>query len=218
VRLHPDAVTAAPENTRNGVQAARLTGPARVPTLQIIIASTRPGRFGLPIGQWFAGRARTHGAFEIDFADLAEINLPMLDEPNHPRLREYTKKHTKDWSARVEAADAFVMVVAEYNFGYPAPIKNAIDFVYNEWMHKPVGFVSYGGIAAGTRSVQQLKQVVTSPLNMYPVSTAVAIPSFRQFIDEDGVVVANEVMEKAADAMLDELVTVERALRGLRGL
>jgi NAD(P)H-dependent FMN reductase len=186
-----------------------------VATLTVVIASTRPGRAGLPIGQWFIGRAREHGAFDVEVADLAELNLPFLDEPNHPRLRQYTKKHTLDWSAIVDASDAFVFVTPEYNYGYPATLKNAIDFLHYEWMYKPVGFVSYGGIAAGTRSVQQLKQVVTT-LKMTPLFEAVNIPFHTQFMDDEGTVNANEVMEKASDAMLAELVRTEEALRPLR--
>jgi NAD(P)H-dependent FMN reductase len=88
-------------------------------------------------------------------ADLAAINLPMADEPNHPRLRQYVHQHTRDWSALIDCADAVVFVTPEYNHGYPATVKNAIDFLYHRWAEKPVGFVSYGGISAGTRSVQQ---------------------------------------------------------------
>ena len=98
-----------------------------MPRLAVIIGSTRPGRAGLPIAQWFVERARAHGGFEVEVADLAEIDLPLLDEPNHPRLRKYTKQHTKDWSARIERADAVVFVTPEYNYGYPAAVKNAID-------------------------------------------------------------------------------------------
>ncbi len=188
---------------------------AWMPTLQIMIASTRPGRAGLAIAEWFIRAARDHGAFEIDVVDLLELDLPFLDEPNHPRLRQYTKQHTWDWSARVEAADAFVFVMPEYNFGFNAPLKNALDFLSAEWAYKPVGFVSYGGVAAGTRAVQMIKQVVTS-LRMTPVFEAVSIPFFRQVMDEAGVARANETMESAAAAMLDELVRVERALRPLR--
>jgi NAD(P)H-dependent FMN reductase len=186
-----------------------------MPTLQIIIASTRPGRAGLPIGRWIAARAEAHGAFDVDVVDLAELGLPFVDEPNHPRLRTYTQQHTKDWSARVERADAFVFVTPEYNHGLIAPLKNAIDYLHAEWQHKPVGFVSYGGVAAGTRAVQQTKQVVEA-LRMVPAVDGVAIPFFQQFIDEDGAVVGNEPMEQGADAMLDELVRLEQALRPLR--
>jgi NAD(P)H-dependent FMN reductase len=186
-----------------------------VPRLMIVIASTRPGRVGLPVARWFEGKARAHAAFEVDVADLAEIRLPMMDEPNHPRLRRYQHQHTKDWSARVEAADAFVFVVPEYNFGYNAPIKNALDYLHSEWHYKPVGFVSYGGVSAGTRAVQMLKQVVTS-LKMMPLPEAVSIPFVAQFLDEDRRIRPNDVMEQAALAMLDELQRWEAALRPLR--
>ena len=186
-----------------------------MPRLSIIIGSTRPGRAGLPIADWFADRARAHGGFEIDLVDLAELNLPMLDEPNHPRLRQYTHQHTKDWSARVAGSDAFVIVTPEYNHGYSAAVKNAIDYLHHEWHYKPVGFVSYGGVAAGTRAMQQLKQVVTA-LRMLPLTDAVNIPFHTQFLDDDGRVQANEVMEQAADVMLDELLRVEATLRPLR--
>ena len=186
-----------------------------MPRLSIIIGSTRPGRAGLPIADWFADRARAHGGFGIDVVDLAELNLPMLDEPNHPRLRQYTHQHTKDWSARVAGSDAFVIVTPEYNHGYSAAVKNAIDYLHHEWHYKPVGFVSYGGVAAGTRAMQQLKQVVTAQ-RMLPLTDAVNIPFHTQFLDDDGRVQANEVMEQAADVMLDELVRVAETLRPLR--
>ncbi len=147
--------------------------------------------------------------------DLAELALPPLDEPKHPRLRQYTHVHTREWSEQVEAADAFVFVTPEYNHGYPASLKLAIDYLHNEWRHKPVGFVSYGGVAAGTRSVEQLQQVVGA-LRMTPVIEQVNIPFYQQFIDDDGVLGANEVMEQAADAMLDQLLHLEEALRPLR--
>ena len=186
-----------------------------MPTLQIIIASTRPDRAGLPIGQWIAARAAAHGGFDVDIVDLAQLGLPFMDEPHHPRLRRYTHQHTKDWSARVQRADAFVFVTPEYNHGISAPLKNAIDYLHAEWQYKPVGFVSYGGVAAGTRAVQQTKEVIAA-LRMVPVVEAVPIPFFQQFIDEGGTVAANEPMEDGATAMLDELLRVEEALRPLR--
>jgi NAD(P)H-dependent FMN reductase len=187
-----------------------------MPKLQIVIASTRPGRVGLPVGRWFEERARAHDAFDVEVADLLEIALPFMDEPNHPRLRQYTQQHTKDWSARVDGADAFAFITPEYNYGFPAAIKNAIDFLHFEWQYKPVGFVSYGGVSAGTRSVQMLKQVVTT-LKMYALPEAVSIPFVAQFIDDEGVVQANETMEQAADAMLSELLRVSEAFGVLRG-
>ncbi len=185
------------------------------PRLLILVASTRPGRVGLPVAEWFRQRAEEHGGFEIDFADLAEIGLPFMDEPNHPRLRRYTQDHTKAWSARVEAADAFAFVFPEYNYGFTAPLKNALDYLIHEWAFKPVGLVSYGGVSAGTRAAQMVKQVVTT-LKMMPLFEAVAIPFVAQFLDDEGAIEANETMEKAADAMLAELARVGPALRTLR--
>ena len=186
-----------------------------LPRLLVVVASTRPGRVGLPVGAWFHQRAVRHGGFDVEWVDLAEVDLPFFDEPHHPRLRRYQHQHTKDWSARVERADAFVFVTPEYNFGFTAPLKNALDFLSREWAYRPAGIVSYGGVAAGTRAAQMLKQVLTT-LKMTPMFEAVSIPFVKQFLDEHGRIRANETMEQAADAMLDELVRWERALRPLR--
>jgi NAD(P)H-dependent FMN reductase len=187
-----------------------------VPRLGLVIASTRPGRVGLPVAEWFARIVLEHGRFELDVLDLAEIALPFLDEPNHPRLRRYIQPHTFAWSAQVEACDAFVFVMPEYNYGFNAPLKNAIDYLNEEWRYKPLGFVAYGGVAAGTRAVQMVKQVVTA-LRMMPVTDAVFIPFVASLLDEDRRLQPNDTMLVAALAMLDELVRVESALRPLRG-
>jgi NAD(P)H-dependent FMN reductase len=186
-----------------------------VPHLQVLIASTRPGRVGLPIARWFTGVADAHGAFSVEVVDLAAVDLPFMDEPNHPRLRDYTHQHTKDWSATVERADAFAFVMPEYNYGFTAPLKNAIDYLNQEWSYKPVGLVSYGGVAAGTRAAQMVKQVVTT-LRMTPTAEAVSIPFVAQLLDDEGLLRPDEGLVAAADAMLDELVRVEAALRPLR--
>jgi NAD(P)H-dependent FMN reductase len=186
-----------------------------LPTLQIIIASTRPQRLGGAVGDWLIERAGEHGKFELDVADLAEIDLPMFDEPHHPRLAKYTQRHTQAWSARVAAADAFAFVTPEYNYG-PAPsLINALTYLNREWQYKPAGFVSYGGVAAGTRGVQMAKQVMTT-LKIFPLFEAVSIPFVKERIDDDGKLVANEIMDDAATVMLDELLRVEAAMRQLR--
>src|SRR5689334_11406739 len=155
-----------------------------MPRLMVIVASTRPGRVGLPIGQWFAERAAEHGAFTVDLVDLAEINLPFFDEPLHPRLRQYSHQHTKAWSARVDGADAFVWVTPEYNHSFNAPLKNAIDYLNQEWQYKPVGFISYGGVSAGTRAVQMLKPVA-AVLKLVPAVTNVVIPNVGRLFDDE---------------------------------
>lgn len=184
------------------------------PVLTVVIASTRPGRAGLPIGTWFAAEAGAREDFEIRVVDLAELDLPFLAEPHHPRLRQYTLDSTWDWSAQIAASDAIVFVTPEYNYGYPAPLKNAIDTISAEWAHLPVGFVSYGGIAAGTRAVQQLKQVVTT-LKMVPVFGSVNIAFHAQHLT-DGVFEPAEGTAAAASAMLDEIAQLTQALSELR--
>ena len=182
------------------------------PVLQVVIASTRPGRIGPAFARWFVARAEQHGEFEIEVVDLAEVALPFMDEPHHPRLARYQHQHTKDWSATVSRADAFVFVTPEYNYGYNAVLKNALDYLHNEWADKALGFLSYGGVAAGTRSVQQLKQVV-SALRMVPVVEAVNVPFAAQFLDDAREVRPNDVMNSSADAMLTELARITSRLR-----
>jgi NAD(P)H-dependent FMN reductase len=184
--------------------------------LKIIVASTRPGRIGPTVGRWVEAEARAHGGFaEVELVDLAEVNLPFMNEPHHPRLAQYTHQHTRDWSAKVAEADAFVFVMPEYNYGYNAELKNAIDYLHNEWHHKPVGLVSYGGVSAGTRAAQMIKQVVTT-LKMTPLFEAVSIPFVHQFISEEEGLAANDIMTGSAKAMFDELKRVSEALRPLR--
>ncbi len=185
------------------------------PKLQIIVASTRPGRVGLPLGEWVRDSSISHGAFEVELVDLAKIALPFMDEPNHPRFRNYTHEHTLAWSAKIDSADAFIIVAPEYNYGISAVLKNALDYLHQEWQYKPVGFASYGGIAAGTRAVQMTKQVITA-LKMVPVGGAVAIPFINNFFDQEKKFQPTESMETSLRAMLDEMVPLEEALRPLR--
>jgi NAD(P)H-dependent FMN reductase len=185
------------------------------PVLRIIIGSTRPGRVAPAVADWIAERAREHGGFDVQVTDLAELNLPILDEPNHPRLHQYVHQHTKDWSALVEGSDAFIFVTPEYNYGFNAALKNAIDYLHREWQHKPAGIVSYGGVAAGTRAAQMLKQVLTA-LKMMPMLEAVNIPFVHSHLDEDSRLKPTEAMEASATAMLDELLRWTESMRSLR--
>jgi NAD(P)H-dependent FMN reductase len=185
------------------------------PVLHVVIASTRPGRSGRAIGEWFRDRAVAEGAFDVELVDLAEVGLPFFDEPHHPRLKQYVNAHTKEWSATVERGDAFVFVTPEYNHSFNAVLKNALDYLHHEWRHKAAGFVSYGGVSGGTRAVIGLRLVVGT-LKMVPVTEAVNIPFHPQVMSEDGQVRPNDVMTAAADAMLAELARLTGALRAMR--
>ncbi len=184
------------------------------PVLQVILASTRPGRLGEPVARWFVQRAEQHGGFTVELLDLKEIGLPMLDEPKHPMLGEYEHEHTTQWSATISRGDAYVLVMPEYNHSFTAPLKNALDYLNKEWAHKPVAFVSYGGVAAGTRAATAIKSVVTA-LRMHPLFEAVHIAFIRTLV-EDGVFRPNQITEDAVKPMLDELARLASALRPLR--
>jgi NAD(P)H-dependent FMN reductase len=184
--------------------------------LKVILASTRAARKGPAVARWFMDQLRGHSEFNAELIDLKELDLPFLDEPEHPRLKHYQHEHTKRWSAMIDGADAFVIVTCEYNFGYPAPLKNALDFLYQEWNNKPVGFVGYGGIAGGTRAIQMLKQVVTAQ-KMMPLAEAVYIPFFTNHIAEDGTFNGDAALDKSAQVMISELARWAGALKPLRG-
>ena len=189
---------------------------ADLPTLQVVVASTRPGRKGPAVATWFAEQARQHGKFRAEIADLGVINLPMMDEPEHPRLGRYQHDHTLAWSARISRSHAFVFVTPEYNYSTPPALVNALDYLVAEWAYKPAGFVSYGGVSGGLRSVQMTKQIVAA-LKMVPLVEAVAVPAFTKFIDPTtGVFAPEEFHAKNAAQMLDELLRWSAALQVLR--
>jgi NAD(P)H-dependent FMN reductase len=151
----------------------------------------------------------------VTVADLAEENLPFLDEPHHPRLRNYQHDHTKRWSEQVAAADAVVFVIPEYNYGLGAPLKNAIDYLHHEWHYKAASVVSYGGVSAGLRAAMAL-HAVSYAMKLFMIPEAVNIPFVRNFLGEDGQIHPNDVMTGAATAMLDELQKVAATLKPLR--
>lgn len=183
--------------------------------LTLVTASTRPGRKGPVIARWAAGIARAQGAFAVTEVDLAEMDLPLLDEPQHPMLKAYEHEHTKRWSAVVEAADAFVFITPEYDFFAPAAMVNAIQCLSQEWRYKAAGVVSYGGISGGLRSAQVLRGLLGN-LGVMAVPQTVPVPFFGQQIGADGVFAANEKMDDGLKLMLAEVAKVGGALKTLR--
>jgi Predicted flavoprotein len=183
--------------------------------LHVIIASTRPGRVGKPVGDWFYAQAREQGEFDVSLVDLADFNLPIYDEPNHPRMQKYQHEHTRAWSRSVAAADAFVLVTPEYNYGPTPALLNALDYLYLEWNYKPAAFVSYGGISGGMRAVEMTKGTLTT-LKIVPIPEAIVIPNVPQFL-KDGAFVPNEYHVADAGNVLKELHRWAGALKPLRG-
>lgn len=185
------------------------------PKLLVVVASVRPGRVGRTIADWFIEAAKAHDGFEITEADLADLALPLMDEPNHPRFQRYEHEHTKQWSKLVSDADAFVFVMPEYNHSFPPSLKNAVDYLHKEWLYKSLGFVSYGGIAGGTRSVEAFLQIAVTLQMMVP-QNLVHIPFFSEKIDDVGRFIGDDGVGAAAHAMLDEMLKLERGLSVIR--
>lgn len=182
--------------------------------LHTIICSTRPNRVGPQIAAWFDAIAQAHPGFDAKLVDLAAFGLPVFNEPQHPRMRLYEHDHTKVWSASVDAADAFVFVTPEYNYGPPPAFTNAVNYLVHEWGYKPAAFVSYGGASGGLRAVQMEKLLLTS-VKVMPIPEAVALPMFPQHLGSGGFK-PPELQHKAAVSMLDELARWAAALKTLR--
>ena len=182
--------------------------------LMIIVGSVRPGRVGLPVAQWVREAVEQDARYELDFVDLAELALPFMDEPNHPAKRAYTKPHTFAWSERVDAADAFILVSPEYNHSYSPALKNALDFLGQEWKHKAVSIVSYGGVSAGSRSVVALEPVLTT-VGLVKTGANVEINFVGAHV-KDGVFTPEEKHHSILHSVLNQLHDLSEALKPLR--
>jgi NAD(P)H-dependent FMN reductase len=180
--------------------------------LKVIFASVREGRKGISVAEWVKEVASKDQRFKTEFIDLKEENLPFMNEPNHPRLQKYEFEHTKKWSAKIADADAFIFVTPEYNYGYPGVLRNALEYLHSEWQYKPAGIVTYGGVSAGTRSANALKNDLMS-LKIPALPEMVNIPMFTQFIKENGTLAPNEVMTKAIDLVLNELARWTKGMK-----
>lgn len=170
--------------------------------IQVIVGTTRPNRFSITAAEWFYQLAQQNApeGVEFELVDLKEVNLPLFDEPQSPAMGDYTNQHTKDWSAIIGPADGYIFVTGEYNHGVPAALKNAIDFLNHEWLYKPVAFVSYGAGEGGSRSVEQLRQIV-GQLRMYDLPEFVSIPRYWEQLTDQGFQ-ATETQTESAKAVI----------------
>lgn len=156
--------------------------------VKVIMGSTREGRNGGRVGEYIQSVAAIEADWEVEYLDLKALDLPMYADAVSPSFRESLDglpEEVKEWSRKIEEADAFVIVTPEYNHGYPAPLKNAIDWLFKEWNRKPVAFVSYGALLAGGRAVEQLRQVVAE-LHMTSIRAQVLFPAVWEAFDTNG--------------------------------
>jgi NAD(P)H-dependent FMN reductase len=154
-----------------------------VPRIAVLIGSTRPTRISAPIAQWLRGELQGQGALQYELLDLAEIDLPFLDEPLMAALGQYEHAHTRAWSATVSAYAGFVLVFPQYNWGYPAVLKNALDFLYREWSGKPVSYLTFG-TRGGNRAAAQIQGVLAG-LHMVELDDHLEVVITKDDLDED---------------------------------
>jgi NAD(P)H-dependent FMN reductase len=181
--------------------------------IAIILGSTRPGRKGEAVARWVYEIAKKRIDAGFEFVDIKDFNLPLLDEPGIISQGQYTKEHTKTWSAKIDSFDAFIFVTAEYNHGIPGALKNAIDFLYREWNNKAAGFVSYGG-TGGVRSVEHLR-LVMAELQVADVRAQVTLSLFTDFENFTKFKPA-AFQEQYVNTLLDQVIAWGRALKFLR--
>jgi NAD(P)H-dependent FMN reductase len=179
----------------------------------IILGSTRPGRNGEAVARWVYDIASKRDDAQFELVDLADYNLPHLDEPVPPSMGQYSKQHTKDWAAKIGSFDAYVFVTPEYNHSTSGVLKNAIDYLYQEWNNKAAGFVSYGSVG-GTRAVEHLR-LIMAELQVADVRAQVALSLFTDF-QNFSVFTPAAHLEEAVTAMLDQVVAWGGALKTLR--
>ncbi len=181
--------------------------------IAIILGSTRPGRNVEAVADWVLNLARQRGDAEFELVDIADFNLPLYDEPVPPSVGQYTKPHTRAWSAKIAAFDGYVFITPEYNHGPTAALKNAVDYLYREWNNKAVGFVGYGA-TGGQRAVEQLR-VIVAELQMASVRAQVGLSLYTDF-ENFSVFKPAPNQAAAVAAMLDQLIVWSGAFHGVR--
>ena len=181
--------------------------------IAIIIGSTRPGRKAEVVAKWVYEIAQKRNDAEFELVDIKDFKLPLLDEPMSATMGQYTQHHTKTWSAKIASFDAYVFVTPEYNHATSGALKNAIDFLYSEWVNKAAGFIGYGG-ASGTRAVENLR-LVMGELQVATVRAQVGLSLFTDF-ENFSIFKPASMHEKAVNSMLDQVIAWGGALKTLR--
>lgn len=182
--------------------------------IAIIVGSTRPGRRGEGVARWVHDIAAGRSDATFELVDIAEYDLPLLNEPSPAAMGPpYRHEHTRRWAATIASFDGFVFVTPEYNHSMGAALKNAIDFLYEEWGNKAAGFVSCG-LAGGERAVEHLR-LVMGELHVADVRAQVALSLFTCF-DDEGRLDPPVRQRDAVNTMLDEVVAWSGAFESLR--
>ncbi len=181
--------------------------------IKVIVGSTRPGRVGRKIADWYLNNLEVPAGSTVEIVDLADINLPLLDEAMPAMYGQYANDHTKKWAEIIGDADGFVFVTPEYNHAPSPSLLNAISYLSAEWKYKPVAFVGYGSLG-GTRAIQVLVGSA-SELNMVAIRDRVSILEPWASVAEDGSISADFV-KGDKNAQINSLITWADATKSLR--
>ena len=184
-----------------------------MPKIAIILGSTRPGRNGEAVANWVYDIAKQRDDAEYELVDIADYNLPHLDEAIPPSLGQYSQPHTLAWAEKIASFDGYLFVTPEYNHSTSGALKNAIDFLYREWNNKAAGFVSYGS-AGGTRAVEHLR-LIAGELQLADVRAQVALSLATDFVNYSQFTPA-AYQTDAVGVVLDQLVSWSTALATVR--
>jgi NAD(P)H-dependent FMN reductase len=180
--------------------------------LAVIIGSTRNGRFGPTVADWFARQAAKRADLDIDVIDMVIANLPQT----LPDTDEPTPAEVAVLAPRLAAADAFAVVTPEYNSSFPAPLKTALDWYYEEWHAKPVALITYGRETGGLYAAAQLRQVFTE-LQAITIRNTVTLPCYWEQFAADGSWPRRTAgYDASVKNMLDQLVWWAHALQDAR--
>jgi NAD(P)H-dependent FMN reductase len=181
--------------------------------IQIIVGSVREGRRAKPVADWVYQQATSRGDCSVELVDLKDWDLPLFSLGRPPILGEYEDELQQRWAQKIAQADGYLFVSPEYNHGYTPVLKNALDYLYAEWLRKPASFVTYGGVS-GARGVEQLRLVLIE-LQMAPLRDAVHIGGIPSKLN-DGVFTGDSRDEHQLKGVLDELLWWSRALSNAR--
>lgn len=187
------------------------------PNILVVLGTTREGRRGIKVADWTMLNVSKRSDAKFELIDLRDWDFPFFNVPISPSTEKgkYESLLQKKWAKKIDSADGFIIITPEYNHGYTAALKNAMDYLWFEWNAKPVTFISYGGLSGGIRAVEQLRQVAIE-LEMIPIRHQVIIHRIRSAFDENGKLKDYDFYTKQLNSTVDALIKWSQAMRSVR--
>lgn len=179
----------------------------------VIVGSTRPGRKARTVAEWVIEQTEGREGVQYDLIDLADFDLPHLDELLPPVLHQYQNEHTHVWAAKIAEYDGFVFVTPEYNHSISGVLKTAIDYLQAEWHNKAAALVGYGSFG-GVRAMEHLRGIL-SECQLAHVRQTVSFSLFTDF-ENLSVFTPADLHKQELDVMFDQLEAWARALQPVR--